>query len=80
MHLSATIRNTAFEDLKGTLKWKIESDTWLTDQRELFSEKTKPQRLSAETSHKVAFHFKPPAAGFYQVTCTFSQDGDDSVV
>ena len=80
MNLLATIHNTAFENLKGTVTWKVESDSWLVDQRELFADDTKPQHLSAEMSHTVAFRFNPPAAGFYQVTCTFSHDSDNSVV
>ena len=63
MDLSAMIRNTAFETLKGTVRFQVGSDTWLAEQREIFADIS-----------------KPPAAGFYQVTCTFIRDGDETAI
>ena len=78
MDLSAMIRNTAFETLKGTVRFQVGSDTWLAEQREIFADISKPAQLSAGKSHLETLTFKPPAAGFYQVTCTFIRDGDET--
>ncbi len=80
MDLSATIRNGTFEDLKGTVRWQVESDTWLVDKRTPFTDVSRPLQLSAGESHIAALKFEPPAAGFYHVTCTFARDADKTVV
>ena len=80
MDLSATIRNGTFETLEGTVRWQVESDTWLADYRESFADASELLQLSAGTSHTVALRFEPPAAGFYQVTCSFTRDGDDTAL
>ena len=80
MDLSATIRNTAFETLKGTVRFQVGSDTWLVDQRETFADISKPVQLSAGKSHLETLTFEPPSAGFYQVTCTFIRDGDKTPI
>ena len=80
MNLSATIRNTAFEAMKGTVRFQVGSDTWLADQRETFTDVSKTVQLSAGKSHIETLKFEPPAAGFYQVTCTFTRDGDKTPI
>ncbi|MEN9022244.1 MAG: acetylxylan esterase [Verrucomicrobiales bacterium] len=80
MDLSVTIQNTAFETIKGTVRFQVGSDTWLADQRETFSDISKPVQLSAGKSHIETLTFEPPAAGFYQVTCTFTRDGDKTPI
>ena len=80
MELSVTIQNTAFETIKGTVRFQVGSDTWLADQRETFSDISKPVQLSAGKSHIETLTFEPPAAGFYQVTCTFTRDGDKTPI
>ena len=76
MDLSVTIRNAAFESIEGTVQFQVGSDTWLTEERETFADISRPLLLSAEQSHTETLKFEPPAAGFYQVICTFKRDGD----
>ncbi|MDB4635106.1 hypothetical protein OAE67_00015 [bacterium] len=61
--------------------WRFtKGDTWLAEQREVFADISKPAQLSAGKSHLETLTFKPPAAGFYQVTCTFIRDGDETAI
>ena len=76
MDISVTIRNAAFESIEGTVQFQVGSDTWLTEERETFADISRPLLLSAEQSHTETLKFEPPAAGFYQVICTFKRDGD----
>ncbi len=80
MDLSATIHNTAFESFEGTVRFQVGSDTWLTDEREAFADISKPVQLVAGKSHVETLKFDPPAAGFYQVTCTFTREGDNTPI
>lgn len=80
MDLSATIRNTAFETIKGTVRWQVGSDTWRIDQRDSFADVSKPLTLSAGNSHNETLTFEPLAAGFFQVTCTFARDGEKTPI
>lgn len=80
MDLSVTIRNAAFESIEGTVQFQVGSDTWLTEERETFADISRPLLLSAEQSHTETLKFEPPAAGFYQVTCTFTRDGDNTPI
>jgi cephalosporin-C deacetylase-like acetyl esterase len=80
MDLSATIRNAAFESFEGKVRFRVGSDTWLTDERESFADISRPLQLAAGKSHIETLKFEPPAAGFYQVTCTFTRDGDKTPI
>ena len=80
MDLTASIRNAAFETLEGTVRWQVESDTWLVDKRRSFADVSTPLKLPAGKPHAVALKFEPPTAGFYQVTCSFKRDGEEATV
>lgn len=80
MDLSVTIRNATFEPIEGTVRFQVGSDTWLTDEREAFADTSQPLLLSAGKSHTETLKFEPPAAGFYQVTCTFTRDSDNTPI
>ena len=80
MDLSATIRNTTFESIEGAVRFQVGSDTWLTDERETFADISKPVQLAAGKSHIETLRFEPPAPDFYQVTCTFTRQGDKTPI
>jgi cephalosporin-C deacetylase-like acetyl esterase len=81
MDLSATILNSAFEQINGVVRWRVESDTWIVEDRGAsFLDSTHTISLRPGSPHIAAVKFEPPAAGFYQVTCSFARNGDDSSV
>ncbi len=81
MNLSATIDNSSFETIGGTVQWKVESDTWILENRgKPFADVTRTVSIAPGTKHATDLAFDPPAAAFYQVTCTFTRKRDDSPV
>ncbi len=81
MKLSATIPNASFETIEGTVRWRVESDTWVLEKRgEPFADVTRTVSLAPETTHTAALEFDPPAAGFYQIACSFTRNGDETAV
>jgi len=81
MNLSATVGNSTFETMTGGVRWIVESDTWVVTARgEPFADVTRTVSIAPGTSHTTVLEFEPPAAGFYQVTCSFAREGDDTPV
>ena len=80
MDISAVISNDSFESFKGTVRFQIGSDTWLVNEREIYSDVSKSVQLVAGNTYTESIRFEPPAPGFYQVTCTFTRDGDKTPI
>lgn len=78
MDLCATLQNSAFERISGVVRWRVESDTWIeADRGASFLDRTQAVWIRPGASKRVAVQFKPPAAGFYQVTCSLTRRGDE---
>ncbi|MCP4455253.1 MAG: acetylxylan esterase [Planctomycetes bacterium] len=81
MRLSATVKNAAFESIIGEVQWRVEKDTWIkADRGAAFLEQAQSLALRPGSQKSVGVQFEPPAAGFYQVTCSFTRDGDERPV
>ncbi len=76
MKLTAAVETSSFETIRGAIQWRVESDTWIVEDRgDPFVESTQSLSLRPGRIHNVSLQFEPPAAGFYQVTCSFSREG-----
>jgi cephalosporin-C deacetylase-like acetyl esterase len=79
--LSAEIRNDSFENMKGAISWRIENETWREDQRgDPLAQKSKARKIGTDQSITTSYRFRPPAPGFYHVTCTFTREGQEESV